>query len=155
MSKTQHNIQRGISIVFEEINKTISAVGEKNFLDILKQSREDKHLTYQNKLVKRIIKVVSKEFDIPPKELLYGNSRLNDKTHAIGIIAYILTKHHNFTLKETSLILNKNNTNLSRYKKEVENYDPNHLIDMERIEKFESIKHQLKLIEQYEQEERN
>ena len=34
----------------------------------------------------------------------------------------------NLHLKDVSFVLNKNNTNLSRYKKDVENYDPNHPI---------------------------
>lgn len=144
-----------VSLFFDEIKKTISAIGEKNFLETLQELQQDKVLSYQNKLVKNVISIVCNEFELSPKELIYGNSRLKDKTHALGIIAYILTTQHNFTLKEVSFVLNKNNTNLSRYKKEVKNYDPNHFLDSERLNKFENIKHQLKLIEKNEQENTN
>lgn len=154
MSKSQKKIN-GISVVFEEIQKTISAIGESKFISVLSELREDSTLTYQNEIVKQILKIVSKEFDISIKELLYGKSRLNDKTHALGIIAYILINDYKFSLKEVSFLLCKNNTNLSRYKKEVDNYDPNHFLDVERIQKFESIKHQLKLIREDEQKTRN
>ena len=76
---------------------------------------------------------------------------MTDKTHALGIITHILTNDFEFTLKDVSFVLNKNNTNLSRYKKDVDNYDPNHPIDLERIERLESITHQLKLKKQNEQ----
>jgi chromosomal replication initiation ATPase DnaA len=156
MGKTHKNINKGITIVFEEIYKTISAVGERGFIQMLIELREDNHLTYQNETAKTIIKIVAKEFELSVKELLYGSSRYNDKTHALGIITYILVYDYEFTLKDVSFVLNKNNTNLSRYKKDVENYDPNHPLDLERIEKFESVKHQLKLLKQYnEQSTRN
>jgi len=156
MSKAHKNINKGITIVFEEIYKTISAVGERGFIQMLIELREDNHLTYQNETSKTIIKIVAKEFELTVKELLYGSSRYNDKTHALGIITHILINNYEFTLKDVSFVLNKNNTNLSRYKKDVENYDPNHPLDLERIEKFESIKHQLKLLKQInEQSTRN
>ena len=104
------------------------------------------NLKSQNETSKTIIKIVSKEFDLTVKELLYGSSRFNDKTHALGIITFILVNNYEFTLKDVSFVLNKNNTNLSRYKKDVDNYDPNHPLDLERIEKFDSVKHQLKLL---------
>lgn len=147
MSKSQKNIN-GILVFFDEIQKTISVIGESKFIAVLSELREDSSLTFQNDIVKNILKIVSKEFNIPVKELLYGKARLNDKTHALGIIAYILINDYNFSLKEVSFLLCKNNTNLSRYKKEIDNYDPNHFLDVERIKKFESIKHQLKLINQ-------
>ena len=149
MGKTHNKINKGISIVFEEIYKTISAVGERGFMKMLIELREDSHLTYQNETAKTIIKIVAKEFDMSVKELLYGSSRLKDKTHALGIITYLLINEYNFTLKDASFVLNKNNTNLSRYKKDVDNYDPNHPLDLKRIEKFESVTHQLKLLKQY------
>lgn len=139
-------MKNSISLVFEEIFKTILDVGENGFITMLKEMREDNHLTYQNGVARDIIKIVCSEFKIPPRELLYGSARLNDKTHALGIIAYLLVNEHNFKLKDVSLVLNKNNTNLSRYKTEIDNYDPNHPLDLERIEKFDSIKHQLKLL---------
>ena len=154
MSKAHKNINKGITIVFEEIYKTISAVGERGFIQMLIELREDNHLTYQNETAKTIIKIVAKEFELSVKELLYGSSRYNDKTHALGIITHILVNDYEFTLKDVSFVLNKNNTNLSRYKKDVENYDPNHPLDIERIEKFESVTHQLKLKKQNEQSTR-
>tara|TARA_R110000744_G_scaffold34584_4_gene80467 strand:+ start:113 stop:580 length:468 start_codon:yes stop_codon:yes gene_type:complete len=154
MSKAHKNVHKGISIVFEEIYKTISAVGERGFIDMLVELREDNHLTYQNETAKSIIKIVAKEFEMSIKELLYGSKRMTDKTHALGIITYILINEHEFTLKDVSFVLNKNNTNLSRYKKDVDNYDSNHPIDLERIEKFESVTHQLKLKKQNEQSTR-
>jgi|TARA_Y100000114_G_scaffold157153_1_gene187486 DNA repair ATPase RecN len=147
MSKTQ--INKGISLVFEEIQKTIDAVGERGFIKMLVELREDNQLTYQNEIAKVIIKIVAKEFDLSVKELLYGSQRMNDKTHALGIITLLLMNEFNFLLKEVSFVLNKNNTNLSRYKSEVENYDENHPLDMKRIEKLESIKHQLKLYKKH------
>ena len=147
MSKTQ--INKGISLVFEEIQKTIDAVGERGFIKMLVELREDNQLTYQNAIAKVIIKIVAKEFDLSVKELLYGSQRMNDKTHALGIITLLLMNEFNFLLKEVSFVLNKNNTNLSRYKSEVENYDENHPLDMKRIEKLESIKHQLKLYKKH------
>ena len=155
MSKAHKNINKGISIVFEEIHKTISAVGERGFIDMLIELREDNHLTYQNETAKSIIKIVAKEFEMSVKELLYGSKRMTDKTHALGIITHILINDFEFTLKDVSFVLNKNNTNLSRYKKDVDNYDPNHPIDLERIERLESITHQLKLKKQNEQITRN
>jgi len=155
MNKAHKNINKGITIVFEEIYKTISAVGERGFIQMLIELREDNHLTYQNETAKTIIKIVAKEFELSVKELLYGSSRYNDKTHALGIIAHILVNDYDFTLKDVSFVLKKNNTNLSRYKKDVENYDPNHPLDIERIEKFESVTHQLKLKKQNEQITRN
>ena len=99
---------------------------------------------------------MAKEFELSVKELLYGASRYNDKTHALGIVTHILINNYQFTLKDVSFVLNKNNTNLSRYKKDVENYDPNHPLDIERIQKFESVIHQLKLLKQLnEQRTRN
>ena len=147
MSKTQ--INKGISLVFEEIQKTIDAVGERGFIKMLVELREDNQLTYQNEIAKVIIKIVAKEFDLSVKELLYGSQRMNDKTHALGIITLLLMNEFNFLLKEVSFVLNKNNTNLSRYKSEVENYDENHPLDIKRIEKLESIKHQLKLYKKH------
>ena len=156
MGKTHKNINKGITIVFEEIYKTISAVGERCFIQMLIELREDNHLTYQNETAKTIIKIVAKEFELSVKELLYGASRYNDKTHALGIVTHILINNYQFTLKDVSFVLNKNNTNLSRYKKDVENYDPNHPLDIERIQKFESVIHQLKLLKQLnEQRTRN
>lgn len=146
MGKTQKNINKGVTIVFEEIFKTISAVGERGFIKMLVELREDKHLTYQNETAKTIIKIVAKEFEMSVKELLYGTSRVKDKTHALGIITHILVNEYEFTLKDVAFVLNKNNTNLSRYKKDVDNYDPHHRLDLERIEKFDSIKHQLLLL---------
>jgi hypothetical protein len=151
MGKAHKNVNKGISIVFEEIYKTISAVGEKGFIDMLIELREDNHLTYQNETAKTIIKIVAIEFEMSVKELLYGSKRMTDKTHALGIITHILINDFDFTLKDVSFVLNKNNTNLSRYKKDVDNYDPNHPIDIERIERFQSITHQLKLKKQNEQ----
>jgi hypothetical protein len=151
MGKAHKNVNKGISIVFEEIYKTISAVGEKGFIDMLIELREDNHLTYQNETAKTIIKIVAIEFEMSVKELLYGSKRMTDKTHALGIITHILINDFEFTLKDVSFVLNKNNTNLSRYKKDVDNYDPNHPIDIERIERFQSITHQLKLKKQNEQ----
>lgn len=147
MSSTQNRLNKNISKVFEEIQNTISAVGETGFLKMLVEIREDKNLVYQNETAKTVIQIVSKEFNIPVRELLYGNTRVNDKTQALGIITLILVQHYDFTLKEVSTFLNKNNTNLSRYKKEADNYDPNHPLDIKRIEKLESIKHKLKLIQ--------
>jgi len=149
MSKTHNKINKGISLVFEEIQKTIDAVGERGFIKMLIELREDNELTYQNEIAKVVIKIVAKEFDLTVKELLYGSQRMNDKTHALGIITLILMNEFNFLLKEVSFVLNKNNTNLSRYKSEVENYDENHPLDMLRIEKLESIKHQLKLYKKH------
>ena len=149
MSKTHNKINKGISLVFEEIQKTINAVGERGFIKMLIELREDNELTYQNEIAKVVIKIVAKEFDLTVKELLYGSQRMNDKTHALGIITLILMNEFNFLLKEVSFVLNKNNTNLSRYKSEVENYDENHPLDMQRIEKLESIKHQLKLYKKH------
>ncbi len=148
MGKAHKNINKGISIVFEEIYKTISAVGESGFIKMLIELREDNHLTYQNETAKTIIKIVAKEFEMSVKELLYGTSRKKDKTHALGIITYILINNYSFQLKDVSFVLNKNNTNLSRYKKDVDNYDPLHPLDLERIEKLDSVKHQLLLIHQ-------
>jgi chromosomal replication initiation ATPase DnaA len=90
MSKAHKNIHKGISIVFEEIYKTISAVGERGFIDMLIELREDNHLTYQNDTAKTIIKIVAREFEMSVKELLYGSKRMTDKTHALGIITFIL-----------------------------------------------------------------
>lgn len=149
MSKTHNKINKGISLVFEEIQKTIDAVGERGFIKMLIELREDNELTYQNEIAKVVIKIVAKEFDLTVKELLYGSQRMNDKTHALGIITLILMNEFNFLLKEVSFVLNKNNTNLSRYKSEVENYDENHPLDILRIEKLESIKHQLKLYKKH------
>lgn len=146
MGKAYNNTKRSISSVFDEIQKTISVIGEKGFMKMLVDVREDSHLTYQNEVAKNIIKTTAKEFDISVKEMLYGSLRANDKTHALGVITLILVTQHDFTLKECSMVLNKNLTNLSRYKKTVERYDPNHPLDVERIEKLESIKHQLKLL---------
>ena len=146
MSKAHKNINKGITIVFEEIYKTISAVGERGFIQMLIELREDNHLTYQNETAKTIIKIVAKEFELSVKELLYGSSRYNDKTHALGIITHILINEFEFQLKDVSFVLNKNNTNLSRYKKDVDNYDHNNPVDLESIEKFDSVKHQLKLL---------
>tara|TARA_B100000989_G_C19486502_1_gene447725 strand:- start:677 stop:1144 length:468 start_codon:yes stop_codon:yes gene_type:complete len=152
MSKAQNNITKNISLFFDEIQKTISAVGESGFIKILKESREDSELTYQNDVSKIVIKIVAKEFSLSVKELLYGTSRLNDKTHALGVITLILITEFGFKLKEVSFVLNKNNTNLSRYKSEVENYDDSHPLDSKRLQKLESVKHQLKLYkENYEQ----
>jgi len=145
MGKTQNKITKNISLVLEEIQKTITAVGESGFLKILKESREDSELTYQNDVSKIVIKIVAKEFNLSVKELLYGTSRLNDKTHALGVITLILISEFGFKLKEVSFVLNKNNTNLSRYKSEVENYDEHHPLDQKRIQKLHSVKHQLKL----------
>lgn len=155
MNKAQNNMNKGLSLVFEEIQKTISAVGESGFIKMLIELREDKQLTYQNETAKVIIQIVAKEFDLTVKELLYGSTRMNDKTHALGMITLILMNDFDFKLKEVSFVLNKNNTNLSRYKSDVENYDSNHPLDIERLEKLESIKHQLQLYKKhYEQEER-
>ena len=152
MGKAQNSITKNISLVFDEIQKTISAVGESGFIKILKESREDSELTYQNDVAKIVIKIVAKEFNLSIKELLYGTSRLNDKTHALGVITLILISEFGFKLKEVSFVLNKNNTNLSRYKSEVENYDENHPLDQKRLQKLLSVKHQLKLYkENYEQ----
>lgn len=148
MGNTQNNIKKGIVHVFDEIQKTISVVGEKGFMQMLTDIREDSGLSYQNDIVKHVIKVVCKEFEIPTKELLYGTSRLADKTHALGVITLILVTKHDFKLKDCANFLNKNYTNLSRYKKTVEHYDPNHPLDLQRIEKLEAIKHHLKLSEQ-------
>ena len=156
MGKAQKNINKGITIVFEEIFKTISAVGERGFIKMLVELREDNHLTYQNETAKTIIKIVAKEFQMSVKELLYGTSRIKDKTHALGMITHILVNQYGFTLKDVAFVLNKNNTNLSRYKKDVENYDPHHRLDLERIEKFDSVKHQLLLLnKQNEQKSRS
>jgi DNA repair ATPase RecN len=149
MSKAHTQINKGISLVFEEIQKTIDAVGERGFIKMLIELREDNELTYQNEIAKVIIKIVAKEFQLTIKELLYGSSRMNDKTHALGIITLLLINEFDFLLKEVSFVLNKNNTNLSRYKSEVENYDENHPLDLKRIEKLESIKHQLKLYKKH------
>jgi DNA repair ATPase RecN len=155
MNKAQNNMNKGLSLVFEEIQKTISAVGESGFIKMLIELREDKQLTYQNETAKVIIQIVAKEFDLTVKELLYGSTRMNDKTHALGMITLILMNDFDFKLKEVSFVLNKNNTNLSRYKSDVENYDSNHPLDIERLDKLESIKHQLQLYKKhYEQEER-
>jgi hypothetical protein len=150
MSKAFDNSIRNISNVFDEIQKTISVVGEKGFMKMLVDVREDSQLTYQNEIAKNIIQITAKEFDISVKEMLYGSLRANDKTHALGIITFILVTQHDFTLKNCSLVLNKNLTNLSRYKKNVERYDPNHPLDIERIEKLNSIKHKLKLLQDHE-----
>ena len=112
MGKAQNSITKNISLVFDEIQKTISAVGESGFIKILKESREDSELTYQNDVAKIVIKLVAKEFNLSIKELLYGTSRLNDKTHALGVITLILISEFGFKLKEVSFVLNKNNTNL-------------------------------------------
>ena len=149
MSKAHKKINKGISLVFEEIQKTINAVGERGFIKMLIELREDNALTYQNKIAKVVIKIVAKEFNLTVKELLYGSQRMNDKTHALGIVALILMTEFDFLLKEVSFVLNKNNTNLSRYKSEVENYDEEHPLDIKRIEKLESIKHQLKLYKKH------
>lgn len=155
MNKAQNNMNKGLSLVFEEIQKTISAVGESGFIKMLIELREDTQLTYQNETAKVIIQIVAKEFDLTVKELLYGSTRMNDKTHALGMITLILMNDFDFKLKEVSFVLNKNNTNLSRYKSDVENYDSNHPLDIERLEKLDSIKHQLQLYKKhYEQEER-
>lgn len=148
MAKTQ-KINKGISLVFEEIQKTIEAVGERGFIKMLIELREDNELTYQNEIAKVVIKIVAKEFNLSVKELLYGSQRMNDKTHALGIVALILMNEFGFLLKEVSFVLNKNNTNLSRYKSEVENYDEKHPLDLKRIEKLDSIKHQLKLYKKH------
>ena len=149
MSKEHKKINKGISLVFEEIQKTINAVGERGFIKMLIELREDNELTYQNEIAKVVIKIVAKEFNLSVKELLYGSQRMNDKTHALGIVALILMTEFDFLLKEVSFVLNKNNTNLSRYKSEVENYDEQHPLDIKRIEKLESIKHQLKLYKKH------
>lgn len=146
MGDSQNMLKRNISNVFEEIQKTISAIGEKGFMKMLVDVREDSTLSYQNTITKNVISVVAKEFEISVKELLYGSLRANDKTHALGIITYILIKDYNFNLKDCSFVLNKNYTNLSRYKKTVERYDSKHPLDLQRIEKLNSINHQLKLL---------
>lgn len=150
MSKAFDSSIRSITNVFDEIQKTISVVGEKGFMKMLVDVREDSQLTYQNEVAKNVIQITAKAFDISVKEMLYGSLRANDKTHALGIITFILVTQQNFTLKDCSLVLNKNFTNLSRYKKNVERYDPNHPLDIERIEKLNSIKHQLKLLQNHE-----
>ena len=58
MGKTQNKITKNLSLVLEEIQKTITAVGESGFLKILKESREDSELTYQNDVSKIVIKIV-------------------------------------------------------------------------------------------------
>lgn len=152
MGKAHNKIDKSLTNFFDEIQKTIKAVGESGFIKMLKELREDNELTYQNQVSKVVIKIVAKEFEITVKELLYGSSRLQDKTHALGVITLILMDEFDFKLKEVSFVLNKNNANLSRYKKEVENYDENHPLDIKRLEKLDSVKHQLKLYKRnYEQ----
>lgn len=156
MIKRQKNIEKGITMVFREILQTISAVGERDFMKMLIELREDSVLAHQNETISTIIKIVSKEFEIPIKELLYSPSRIENKTHALGIITHILVNQFEFTLKDVALILNKNNTNLSRYKKDVDNYDCNHPLDSQRIKKFDIIKHKILLLKkENEQQARN
>jgi len=154
MIKAHKNLNKGISSVFSEIQKTIASVGEGGFINMLIELREDKELIYQNEVTKIIIQIVSNEFEITSKELLYGKLRLNEKTQALGVITFILMNDFGYLLKDISFALNKRNTSLSRYKNEVENYDPLHPLDEKRLEKIENIQHQIKLYKKHYERQR-
>jgi len=154
MNKAHKNLNKSIHYVFSEIQKTIETVGESGFVNMLIELREDKELIYQNEITKSVIQIVCSEFEISSKELLYGKSRLNDKTHALGIITYILMNNFGYLLKDISFALNKNNTNLSRYKTEVDNYDPTHPLDVIRLDKMETIEHKIKIYKKHYEQSR-
>lgn len=134
---------KDFSVVINEISKTIDIVGEEAFIKKIQQMREQKSLQFHSQDCRNVISTTSDIFNISEQELIYGKKRPSEKTHALGVIAYILTEHKNYKLKEVSLILNKHITNLSRWKNEVINYDENHPLDKERIEKLSEIEHKL------------
>jgi len=140
-----NNLNNSFHKVVAEIQETIEAIGQEKFISKLKEIREDSCLKYYNKISKLVIITTSDVFEIEIDELIYGNLRLPDKTHALGIIAFILMNEYGFKLKEISIMLNKNNTNLSRWKNEILRYDKLHTLDAERINKFKIIKHKLQI----------
>ena len=153
-NKAHKNLNKGIHYVFSEIQKTIETVGESGFVNMLIELREDKELIYQNEITKTVIQIVCNEFKISSKEVLYGKSRQNDKTHALGVITFILTNDFGYLLKDISFALNKNNTNLSRCKTEVDNYDPTHPLDEKRLEKMQNIQHKIKIYKKHYEQQR-
>ncbi len=131
--------------LLEETYQTTKAIGEKEVISVLRQARETR-LNNDNPILDCIFEVIYKEFKVAKKSLKYGTERRGGaRINALRVCAMLIKQNIRNKQVDIALILNKEESDISRYLKEISMLDPKISVDRELLAKIENAKQYLEV----------
>lgn len=145
MNQSVSTVPSNTATIFNEINKTISVVGEQRFLEILRESRRISSILTPEQIItaNEIIKTICGEFEISIDDF-FSSIRKNNRRYAIGVCAIFLQNILGIDNIEVAHILKKPASVTSTYRSDVLHLKNEHPQDHKILQKIENIKSKLK-----------
>lgn len=105
------------SILVKEISVSLKQFGSQRVISILSDARKiaQEERLFENKNVDLVTKLICKEFELSPAELINSKNKLNKRKIAFSLIIYYLHNSFNMSFGDLKIIFKKDRALFFRY----------------------------------------
>lgn len=132
--------------LFQTLGESISVKGVEHTIRALRNYHEPIEQEAIDGMVNSILTLICEVYEISRDELIFGNSKSGNRVIALESASFIFSNYYDMSNVDISSRLNKHPSIVSRYIKEVINYDGNHIVDKEKLFLLNKTLHQMKVL---------